>query len=80
MRYENDLFPAGNFYRTHRLWDGKIKFNRWDRVKCFFGQHPIDFWVAGMTPHCASCRWHHTTDVWYRLRWLRSDLIAWLKK
>jgi hypothetical protein len=68
MRYINELFPEGSFCRTHRLWDGKIKFGLWDRIKCFFGFHPIDFWVAGGAEHCASCNWYHNTTLRQRLR------------
>jgi hypothetical protein len=70
MKYVNETFPEGNFFRTHKLWDRRRRFGRWDRLKCFFGFHPIEFWVAGLAEHCASCNWHHGTTFRVRMRYL----------
>ncbi len=68
MKYENTLFPVGNFFRTHKLWNGE-KFSRLDKALCFFGIHPIYFFTAGITEHCACCRWYHSTTLAVRLRY-----------
>lgn len=69
MPYENPLFPVGNFYRTHKLWTNE-KYTDLDRLNCFFGQHVTEFFLAGITPHCACCNYHHNTTFAMRLRYL----------
>ena len=69
MKYINELFPEGNFYRTHKAWTNE-KFSALQKRRCFLGFHSMYFVLCGNTPHCACCMWHHNTTLRIRLRYL----------
>lgn len=68
MRYENKLFPVGHFLHTHRVWTNE-RYTTWDKIKCFFGHHAIEFFLAGNTEHCACCHYYHNVTFRQRLRY-----------
>jgi hypothetical protein len=70
MKYVNDLFPVGNFYRTHKMWDGE-KYSVKDHLMCFLGKHVKEFRLFGITNHCACCGYYHNTTLKQRLNYLK---------